>query len=805
MGMEEAANGIVGRGTSYPRPVRYSTAVGAFPSSGKEVRYNKHAQHGEACSWSEVGVQRSTGAHRYDRMIQLGAALFLCGVYVVGASWRDRMSDYKEHPCIRKCIAGDIMTCEYTFTLEDYFTLTKACYDCPFNQTDCFRPHCVPGDGVARGILTVNRMLPGPPIHVCEGDTIVVNVRNMMEGGGQGTSIHWHGVLQEEAPHMDGVSMVTQCPIPVHSTFQYRFRAVNPGTHFWHSHQGLQRVDGLFGALVVRQIQSRETHHDMYDLDLPEHTITVQDWLDDISTSKFDEHQHAMGSHTPNSILINGYGSAHPVSKKSQSHGMHMMTGMHHHMGKRHTDDAPYNTLVDTVQNTSSHNAHGDHTVSGNMDHSDHRSSVKKDLPDCECGEETSQDTALTPRALFHVMAGFKYRFRLISNGVLNCPIEISVDNHTLIVVASDGKPFHPIEVDSFNIFSGERYDFVLSANQNVGNYWFRARGLGDCGANSGQISENAIIRYTGAPEENPSLMDYYHSGSKTGKKLNPSSRENTKETVPVTRLVAIPQSEEPLRFQQTKVFYLGLDFELTENVRFHDPDLYSISAMRHRGHHGHHLMTPQINRITCKMPHSPPLTQYADISEDLFCNEETVGKNCSREFCQCVHTLRVSVGDLVELVLVDEGKEVMDNHPMHLHGHTFAVVAMEKLGESTTVDYVKNLDKAGKIQRNLMDPVIKDTVTVPDGGYTIVRFTARNPGFWLFHCHLAFHMEMGMGLILQVGEPGDMVSPPQDFPRCGDWRDHSADKPIPPTDSAVIVEQTQLALLVFSLYILLI
>lgn len=74
--------------------------------------------------------------------------------------------DYSDHPCIRPCGINTRKTCEYTFTLEYYYTLSKACYDCPFNVSDCSRPHCVPADGSPRPILTANRMLPGPGIHV---------------------------------------------------------------------------------------------------------------------------------------------------------------------------------------------------------------------------------------------------------------------------------------------------------------------------------------------------------------------------------------------------------------------------------------------------------------------------------------------------------------------------------------------------------------------------------------------------------------------------------------------------------------
>ncbi|CAH1107083.1 unnamed protein product [Psylliodes chrysocephalus] len=54
---------------------------------------------------------------------------------------------------------------------------------------------------------------------------------------------------------------------------------------------------------------------------------------------------------------------------------------------------------------------------------------------------------------------------------------------------------------------------------------------------------------------------------------------------------------------------------------------------------------------------------------------------------------------------------------------------AMERLGTSTTVAEVKEKDAKGLIRRNLDNHPLKDTVTVPDGGYTVVRFGANNPG----------------------------------------------------------------------------
>jgi hypothetical protein len=66
--------------------------------------------------------------------------------------------------------------------------------------------------------------------------------------------------------------------------------------------------------------------------------------------------------------------------------------------------------------------------------------------------------------------------------------------------------------------------------------------------------------------------------------------------------------------------------------------------------------------------------------------------------------------------------------------------------------------------------PPLKDTVSVPSRGYTVVRFRADNPGFWLMHCHFEWHMAVGMGLVLQVGDPAQMVKPPPNFPKCGNY-----------------------------------
>lgn len=245
---------------------------------------------------------------------------------------------------------------------------------------------------------------------------------------------------------MDGVNMVTQCPVVAHTSFEYYFEAESHGTHFWHAHAGLQRSDGFFGPIVVHQYEEANAHKSLYDYDLQEHVITVTDWLNGTSIEKFAGHHHNDGDNKPRSILINGKG-------------------------------------------------------------------VLQDIYD-------DQNVAFkTPRAVFSVEKGMRYRFRIINAGILYCPIEVSVDKHNLTVVASDGNDVEPHEIESLIIMAGERYDFIVDANQAIDNYWIRAKGFADCSNN--KVFQTAILNYKLSGESSDRLPSgpplEYDTMSRTG------------------------------------------------------------------------------------------------------------------------------------------------------------------------------------------------------------------------------------------------------------------------------------------------
>ncbi|CRL07208.1 CLUMA_CG020191, isoform A [Clunio marinus] len=184
--------------------------------------------------------------------------------------------------CLRKCSLNDQKVCYFNFTLKTYQILGGSCGECSNGiADDCFNERCVIADGIGRSYLSLNFELPAPKIEVCKSDILVIDLHNDAEG--LSTSLHWHGMRQFGTQFMDGVPYLTQCPIPYGESFRYSFYALDEGTHFYHSHAGNQKADGVYGALIVRSVNSDNPNIQTYDYDLSEHTILMADWMHALS------------------------------------------------------------------------------------------------------------------------------------------------------------------------------------------------------------------------------------------------------------------------------------------------------------------------------------------------------------------------------------------------------------------------------------------------------------------------------------------------------------------------------------------
>lgn len=657
---------------------------------------------------------------------------------------------YKTHPCNRDCQPNEIpKKCYYKFVVEWYETLSKACYNCPKNLTDCVRPHCIAADGIARSITVVNRMMPGPTIEVCQNDLVVVDVKNHLLG--ESTTMHWHGMHMKENPYMDGVPHITQCPISPHSTFRYSFKAENSGTHFWHSHTGMQRGDGVFGALIVKVPKGQEPHGHLYDFDLTEHKMIVQDWVHVPGISMFASHHHSNGDNKPLNLLINGKGRYYKAiweKIKGQARTLNVTHSpatstakptiatsptTHSTPPTTTTTTTTTDAIEDIIPSTSDpeqevvylhpfDDAHLSNmrikqneisrlarlVLSEQFKRSaslDNETQTKDDAS--ELNEETKSNRSrrsvdddmpldTIPLQIYNVKRGFRYRFRVINAEFLNCPIKISIDNHTLTAFNSDGYNFEAVDVGSIVTYAGERFDFVLNADQPIGNYWIRLKGLMDCDERFTSAFQVAILHYDGAANEEPTGdLGYQHEPQ--GIQLNAMNQgPGHVDSLTIAEINALPNYDkvpgidrDALKPVADYKFFVYYDFYRKDHPEFHPAEYYGMDA---NITNENRVFTPQLNHISLKFPSVALLPARDTVDEALFCNDTSLkeqGIDCRKEFCKCHHVLQVPLNAIVEFIIIDEGVTYDANHPFHLHGNAFRVVGLERLGANVTVEMV--------------------------------------------------------------------------------------------------------------------
>ena len=114
--------------------------------------------------------------------------------------------------------------------------------DADFMNMGCSIPMMVDGRSYCQ-YISVNERISGPTLIVHEDQYVIVDVFNHLSS--EGVTIHWHGIHQKDTPWMDGVAAVSQAPIVPGGRFRYIFVASPSGTHWYHSHLGVQRTDGL--------------------------------------------------------------------------------------------------------------------------------------------------------------------------------------------------------------------------------------------------------------------------------------------------------------------------------------------------------------------------------------------------------------------------------------------------------------------------------------------------------------------------------------------------------------------------------
>ncbi|KAJ5573745.1 Multicopper oxidase abr1 [Penicillium hispanicum] len=150
------------------------------------------------------------------------------------------------------------------------------------------------------------------------------------------------------------------------------------------------------------------------------------------------------------------------------------------------------------------------------------------------------------------------------------------------------------------------------------------------------------------------------------------------------------------------------------------------------------------VNNQTYLPQDVPTLYTANTIGPELASNPEVYGQ---------VNPFVIKGGEIVELVINNHHNNL---HPWHLHGHQFQVLQRTVPdGGYFTGNYFSNVSQT---------PVRRDTIMVQNHGHTVLRFRADNPGVWLLHCHIEWHVESGLiATIIEAPEtfPQSVRAPP--------------------------------------------
>jgi FtsP/CotA-like multicopper oxidase with cupredoxin domain len=287
--------------------------------------------------------------------------------------------------------------------------------------------------------------------------------------------------------------------------------------------------------------------------------------------------------------------------------------------------------------------------------------------------------------AVTELTPGKKHLIRIINTGI-NAYFHVTADGHPFTVVAADFVPIVPYKTDSLVLAVGQRYDVIIEANQEPGNYWFRVGPGGNrCdGPIAGAANGKSVLRYKGCSEAAP---------NSTGIVLPTGCYDETN-IVPYVK-TTVPQGHpEGLK--------LG----------------FQISAAKGN------LVQWLVNDSSLQIDFKKPTLQYV------------IDKNFDFPTTDNVFT----VGEINEwqywVIQQANGTPPLP-HPIHLHGHDFYVL-----------DSAANAQWDGDITRLKKDnPIRRDTATLPAGGYLVLAFESDNPGAWLMHCHIPFHVSAGLAL----------------------------------------------------------
>ncbi|WP_026707623.1 multicopper oxidase family protein [Flavobacterium frigidarium] len=540
--------------------------------------------------------------------------------------------------------------------------------------------------GKEKRAIAVNGQIPMPTLTFTEGDIAEINVYNELK---EGTSLHWHGLYLPNKE--DGVPYLTQMPIKPGTEHVYRFPIVQSGTHWYHSHSGLQEQMGMYGSLILKKKVDDLTFRKGID-DLPQVPVILSEWTD-----YKPENVHRMLHNASDWFAIKKGTTQSYAEAIKEGHFKTKLTNEWKRMLAMDVSDVYYDKFL----------------INGK-----------------------------TESQLSQFKAGDKVRLR-ISNGGASSYFWLTYGGGKITVVANDGNDVVPVEVDRLIIGVSETYDVIVTVPDKDTSYAFLATPEDRTKSTSIYIGEGEKkaadllpkLKYFEGMKMMNNMMNM--DGTMDDMGMSMSMQKMDMNTVMYPELSASPKMEMDGKMDHSKMNMKSeeIDHSRMEHsmagMKSDKMDMKDAKMDHAKMDHSKMDMSSKKSKMVTlnygmlKSPTKTTLPKEVAVRElrfELTGNMNRYVWSMDNKVLSESDKILIKKGEVVRITLYNNS---MMRHPMHLHGHDFRVL-------NGKGDYAP--------LKNVLDIMPMET--------DVIEFEANADGDWFFHCHILYHMMAGMNRV---------------------------------------------------------
>ncbi|XP_057788937.1 laccase-22-like [Salvia miltiorrhiza] len=346
-----------------------------------------------------------------------------------------------------------------------------------------------------------------------------------------------------------------------------------------------------------------------------------------------------------------------------------------------------------------------------------------------------------------HVESGKTYLLRII-NAAVNEELFFKIAGHHLTVVEVDAAYTKPFKTDTVFIGPGQTTTALLAADRPAGNYIIAISPFMDTIVATDNQIATATLRYDGAAPSAAAAAVAADIPARNATAVTAAFMDGLRSLSPGGG--AVPAGD----VDHSLLFAIGVGV---------NPCASCANGSR---------VVAGINNVSFVMPATALLqARYYNVTGVYTADfpaappapyDYTGAAPANMRTTTGTRVYRVEYNATVQIVLQGTAVIAPESHPTHLHGFNFYAVGRG----------VGNYDPINDPKRfNLDDPVERNTISVPTGGWTAIRFRADNPGMWFLHCHLEVHTTWGLKMAFLVengkGPNQSILPPPKDLPKC--------------------------------------